>query len=385
MNLYEDLKWRGLIQDISDEELINKLNNEKLTFYIGTDPTADSMHIGHYSSFLISKRLAKYGHKPILLVGGATGLIGDPKPTAERPMITKEAVEHNIKGLTKQAKEIFGFEVVNNYDWTKDINAIDFLRDYGKYFNVGYMLAKDKVRSRMETGITYAEFSYMILQALDFLHLYETKNCVLQVAGSDQWGNITAGIELIRKKTDKTAYGMVMPLVTDSNGVKFGKTEGNALWLDKNKTSSYELYQYLVNLEDSMIISYLKKLTFLSREEIEESESTDTMQAMPRDAVLEMVNALDFDTIAEPEDDYILLNLAGEVEVGSNGINPASGKNKKFYAIENRTMVSADQQMIRGKQYALELTGATNEDGNALTAGSQIVVKHVAGVFLKCQ
>ena len=273
MNLYEDLKWRGLIQDISDEELINKLNNEKLTFYIGTDPTADSMHIGHYSSFLISKRLAKYGHKPILLVGGATGLIGDPKPTAERPMITKEAVEHNIKGLTKQAKEIFGFEVVNNYDWTKDINVIDFLRDYGKYFNVGYMLAKDKVRSRMETGITYAEFSYMILQALDFLHLYETKNCVLQVAGSDQWGNITAGIELIRKKTDKTAYGMVMPLVTDSQGKKFGKSEGNALWLDKNKTSSYELYQYLVNLEDSMIISYLKKLTFLSREEIEEIEA----------------------------------------------------------------------------------------------------------------
>ena len=272
MNLYEDLKWRGLVQDISDEELINKLNNEKLTFYIGTDPTADSMHIGHYSSFLISKRLAKYGHKPILLVGGATGLIGDPKPTAERPMITKEEVEHNIEGLTKQAKEIFGFEVVNNYDWTKDINVIDFLRDYGKYFNVGYMLAKDKVRSRMETGITYAEFSYMILQALDFLHLYETKNCILQVAGSDQWGNITSGIELIRKKTDKTAYGMVMPLVTDSNGVKFGKTEGNALWLDKNKTSSYELYQYLINLEDSMIISYLKKLTFLSKEEIEEIE-----------------------------------------------------------------------------------------------------------------
>ena len=272
MNLYEDLKWRGLIQDISDEELIEKLNNEKITFYIGTDPTADSMHIGHYSSFLISKRLAKYGHKPILLVGGATGLIGDPKPTAERPMITKEEVQYNIEGLTKQAKEIFGFEVVNNYDWIKDINIIDFLRDYGKYFNVGYMLAKDKVKSRMETGITYAEFSYMILQALDFMHLYETKNCVLQVAGSDQWGNITSGIELIRKRLDKTAYGMVMPLVTDSNGVKFGKTEGNALWLDKNKTSSYELYQYLINLEDSMIISYLKKLTFLSKEEIEEIE-----------------------------------------------------------------------------------------------------------------
>ena len=284
MNLYEDLKWRGLIQDISDEELINKLNNEKLTFYIGTDPTADSMHIGHYSSFLISKRLAKYGHKPILLVGGATGLIGDPKPTAERPMITKEEVEHNIEGLTKQAKEIFGFEVVNNYDWIKDINVIDFLRDYGKYFNVGYMLAKDKVKSRMETGITYAEFSYMILQALDFMHLFETKNCTLQVAGSDQWGNITSGIELIRKKLDKTVYGMVMPLVTDSNGVKFGKTEGNALWLDKNKTSSYELYQYLINLEDSMIISYLKKLTFLGKEEIEEIEKIHNQRPELREA-----------------------------------------------------------------------------------------------------
>ena len=284
MNLYEDLKWRGLIQDISDEELIDKLNNEKLTFYIGTDPTADSMHIGHYSSFLISKRLAKYGHKPILLVGGATGLIGDPKPTAERPMITKEEVAKNIQGLSKQAKDIFGFEVVNNFDWIKDINVIDFLRDYGKYFNVGYMLAKDKVKSRMETGITYAEFSYMILQALDFLYLYENKGCTLQVAGSDQWGNITSGIELIRKKLDKTAYGMVMPLVTDSNGVKFGKTEGNALWLDKNKTSSYELYQYLINLEDSMIISYLKKLTFLSREEIEEIEKNHNEKPELREA-----------------------------------------------------------------------------------------------------
>ena len=284
MTCYEDLKWRGLIQDISDEKLIDKLNNEKLTFYIGTDPTADSMHIGHYSSFLISKRLAKYGHKPILLMGGATGLIGDPKPTAERPMISKEEVEKNIKALKKQAEEIFGFEVVNNYDWTKDISVIDFLRDYGKYFNIGYMLGKDKVRSRLEVGITYAEFSYMILQALDFMYLFEHHNCVLQVAGSDQWGNITAGIELIRKKLGKEAYGMVMPLITDSNGVKFGKTEGNALWLDKNKASSYEFYQYLINLEDSMIIEYLKMLTFLSKEEIEELEKKNKEHPELREA-----------------------------------------------------------------------------------------------------
>jgi tyrosyl-tRNA synthetase len=272
MTFFEELQWRGLVQDISSPDLIEKLNEGGLTFYIGTDPTADSMHIGHYSSFLISKRLAQHGHHPLLLVGGATGMIGDPKPDAERPMITKEEVDHNIKGLTEQAERIFGFEVVNNWDWTKDINVIDFLRDYGKYFNVNYMLAKDKVKSRMETGITYAEFSYMILQALDFLYLYETRDCVLQVAGSDQWGNITSGIELIRKKMDKEAYGMVMPLVTDSTGKKFGKTEGNALWLDKNKTSSYELYQYLINLEDSMIIDYLKKLTFLTPQEIMDIE-----------------------------------------------------------------------------------------------------------------
>ena len=284
MTIFEDLKWRGLVQDISDEALIEKLNQGGLTFYIGTDPTADSMHIGHYSSFLISKRLARAGHHPILLIGGATGLIGDPKPTSERPMISKEEVAKNIQGLKAQAESIFGFEVVDNYEWTKDINVIDFLRDYGKHFNINYMLAKDKVKSRIETGITFAEFSYMILQALDFLHLFTTRNCILQVAGSDQWGNITAGIELIRKKLDKTAYGMVMPLVTDSNGVKFGKTEGNALWLDKNKTSSYEMYQYLINLEDSMIIEYLKKLTFLSKEEIEEIEKNHKEHPEAREA-----------------------------------------------------------------------------------------------------
>ena len=272
MTFFEELEWRGLVQDISSPDLIDRLNKGGMTFYIGTDPTADSMHIGHYSSFLICKRLAKAGHRPLLLVGGATGLIGDPKPTAERPIISKQEVEKNIKGLTEQAKRIFGFEVVNNWDWTKDVNICDFLRDYGKYFNINYMLSKDHVKSRMDVGITYAEFSYMLLQAMDFYYLFKEYNCELQVAGSDQWGNITSGIELIRKKLDKEAYGMVMPLVVDSQGNKFGKTEGNALWLDENKTSSYEFYQYLINLEDSMIIDYLKKLTFLSKEEIEKIE-----------------------------------------------------------------------------------------------------------------
>ena len=273
MNLFEDLKWRGLIKDISSPELEKKLNEEKLTFYIGTDPTADSMHIGHFSSFLIATRLAKYGHKPILLIGGATGLIGDPKPSKERQMITKEEVQKNVEGLTKQAKEIFGFEVVNNYDWIKEINTIDFLRDYGKYINVNYMLDKDIISRRLDTGITFCEFAYTILQGLDFVHLNETKGVTLQVAGSDQWGNITTGIELARKKNDVELFGMTMPLVLDANGVKFGKTEGNALWLDKNKTSSYELYQYLINSDDACVIDYLKKLTFLSKEEIENIEN----------------------------------------------------------------------------------------------------------------
>lgn len=272
MKLYDELKWRGLIKDEAGEDLEKKLNEGGMTFYIGTDPTADSLHLGHLSSFLISKRLEKAGHHPILLIGGATGRIGDPRPTEERPMKSVEEIESNFKALKKQVTDLFGFEVVNNYDWCKDINFIDFLRDYGKYFNVNYMLDKDIIRRRLDSGITFTEFSYMIMQALDFLHLYENKNCVMQCAGSDQWGNITAGIDLIRKKTGKEVYGFTMPLVTDKNGKKFGKSEGNAFWLDKNKTSSYEIYQYLVNSDDEKVIDYLKIFTFLTREETEDIE-----------------------------------------------------------------------------------------------------------------
>ena len=284
MKLYDELVWRGLIKDISSEELIDKLNNGHITFYIGTDPTADSLHVGHLSSFLISKRLKDAGHTPILLVGGATGLIGDPRPTTERAMISKEQVEKNINGLKNQVEKLFGFEVVNNYDWTKDINILDFLSDYGKYFNINYMLDKDIIRRRLETGITYTEFSYMILQALDFKWLHENKGVDLQCAGSDQWGNITAGIDLIRKSSGDTVYGFTMPLVTDSQGHKFGKTEGNALWLDKNKTSSYKLYQFFTNVEDSMVIEYLKIYTFLTKEQIEKLEISNKEHPEYREA-----------------------------------------------------------------------------------------------------
>ena len=274
MNCYEDLMYRGLIKDISSPEIKRILNEEKISFYWGTDPTADSLHLGHYSSLVTAKRLAKAGHHPILLVGGATGLIGDPRPTAEREIISYEAVRKNIEGIRNQIDRILDgkAKLVDNYDWTKDFSYLDFLRDIGKYINVNYMLDKDIIRRRLETGITYAEFSYTLIQGNDFLELFNRENCVMQVAGSDQWGNITTGIELIKKKTGKEAYGFTMPLILDQNGNKFGKSEGNALWLDKNRTSPYAIYQYLVNTEDSKVIEYLKVFTFLTKEQIDELE-----------------------------------------------------------------------------------------------------------------
>ena len=270
MKLYDELKWRGLIKDVAGEDIEKKLNEEKITFYWGTDPTADSLHIGHYSSLITAKRLANAGHHPILLVGGATGLIGDPRPTAEREVISVEAVQKNLEGIRAQIDRIFDgrAEVVNNYDWIKRFDFITFLRDVGKYINVNYMLSKDIISRRLETGITFAEFSYTLIQGYDFLHLFETKNCIMQAEGSDQWGNITTGLDLIKKKTGKDAYAFTMPLVLDANGNKFGKSEGNALWLDIHKTSGYELYQYLINSDDKMVESYLKIFTFLTPEEI---------------------------------------------------------------------------------------------------------------------
>ena len=274
MTLFEDLKWRGLIKDIAGEEsdLQKVLDGSPFSFYWGTDPTADSLHLGHYSSLCMAKRLANAGHHPVLLCGGATGRIGDPRPTAEREIISEETVNHNVQSIHNQIDRLIDgkAELVDNYDWMKDYTFLNFLRDIGKYINVNYMLDKDIIRRRLETGITFAEFSYMLMQGYDFLHLYQTKNCIMQVAGSDQWGNITTGVDLIRKVLDKTAYAFTMPLILDPTGKKFGKSEGNALWLDKNKTSAYEIYQYLINADDSKVLEYLKVFTFLSKEQIED-------------------------------------------------------------------------------------------------------------------
>mgnify|MGYP004611274849 CR=1 FL=1 len=304
MNLYEDLKWRGLIKDVAGEDLDKLLNGKPITFYWGTDPTADSLHIGHYSSLITAKRLAKAGHHPILLVGGATGLIGDPRPSSEREIISKEVIDRNFIGIKSQVTKILDgkAEVVNNYDWLKDYSYLEFLRDIGKYINVNYMLAKDIISRRLETGITYAEFSYTLLQGYDYLHLFRDKGCVLQAAGSDQWGNITTGIELIKKIDGKEAYGFTMPLILDANGNKFGKSEGNALWLDINKTSSYSLFQYLINSDDSKVMEYLKVFTFLSREEIE--STMDRHNKEPHLRIAQEVLAREFITDLHGKDEY---------------------------------------------------------------------------------
>ncbi len=271
MTNWEELVWRGLVKDVAGEGIEDKINNEHITFYWGTDPTADSLHLGHYSSLITAKRLMLMGHNPILLCGGATGRIGDPRPTAEREIISIETLDYNIDCIRRQIDTIFDgkAKLVNNYDWFKGYEFLDFLRDIGKYINVNYMLSKDIINRRLETGITYAEFSYMLIQGYDFLNMYEKMGCTMQVEGSDQWGNITTGIDLIRKIKGEEAYAFTMPLILDATGKKFGKSEGNALWLDKNKTSSYELYQYLINTDDSMVYQYLKVFTFLTPEEID--------------------------------------------------------------------------------------------------------------------
>ena len=382
MTLFEELKWRGLIKDISSPELEEKLNQGGMTFYIGTDPTADSLHVGHLSSFLISKRLQDAGHHPILLIGGATGMIGDPRPTTERAMISKEEVEHNYQCLKKQAQDIFGFEVVNNYDWIKNINTLDFLRDYGKFFNINYMLDKDIIRRRLETGITYTEFSYTILQALDFKYLHDHKNVNLQCAGSDQWGNITSGIDLIRKSSKDEVYGFTMPLVTDSQGKKFGKSEGNAIWLDKNKTSSYKLYQFFINVEDSMVIDYLKIYTFLSKEQIEEYEKENNEHPELRAAHKAL--AREIITFLHGKEEYEkAVNLADHLfnnkfnDLSKSDIEELFGSEDIKEVTPNQTIVDmlVEMKAVSSKREAKEFVtnGAISVNGEKINDISEII------------
>ena len=279
MDLLQDLAWRGIIYQQTDEEgLKDLLGKESISLYCGVDPTANSLHIGHLVAFLTLRRFQQHGHRPIVLVGGATGLIGDPSgKSEERKLLTLETVQENVEGIKKQLASIFDFDgengaiMVNNYDWAGSMDIVTFLRDIGKHIGVNYMLAKDTIATRLETGLSFTEFTYTILQAMDFNHLYDHHNCKLQIGGSDQWGNITSGLELIRKmhNEESKAFGLTIPLVTKADGTKFGKTEGGAVWLDPEKTTPYEFYQFWINAADADVVKYLKYFTFLSHEEIE--------------------------------------------------------------------------------------------------------------------
>ncbi|MCS6245576.1 MAG: tyrosine--tRNA ligase [Opitutus sp.] len=295
MTLIEDLQWRGLLADCTDlDALTKRLNEGPITLYCGFDPTGDSLHVGHLMGQLTLKRFQLAGHHVMALAGGATGMVGDPSGrSSERNLLTREQLAHNIACIKEQLARLLDFtaaanpaRLVDNAEWTAPISLLDFLRDVGKHFPINVMLAKDSVKSRMEgdSGISFTEFSYQLLQAHDFYHLRKTAQCELQIGGSDQWGNITAGTDLIRKKLAATAWGWTFPLITKSDGTKFGKTASGAVWLDATKTSAYKLYQFFVNTEDAKVSEYLRKFTFLARPEIEELEAKHAANPGPREA-----------------------------------------------------------------------------------------------------
>ena len=278
MNFIEELKWRNLFKDVVDENQLEERMNEPMTVYCGFDPTADSLHIGHLQQILLLKRWQQQGHHPIALVGGGTGMIGDPRPTTERQLQSLEQVQANAKCIQKQIELVLetdtnnNVKVVNNYEWLSKMTLLEFLRDYGKYFNINTMIAKDTIASRLDTGISFTEFTYTILQAIDWLMLFEKYNCEVQIGGSDQWGNLLSGVDLIRKVKAKSVFGVTSPLITKSDGSKFGKSEGKNVWLDPEKTDSYTFYQFWINVADEDVIDFLKRLSMKPVDQIKEIE-----------------------------------------------------------------------------------------------------------------
>lgn len=322
INFVEELRWRGMIHDIMPgaEEQLNK---EMTTAYVGIDPTADSLHIGHLVSIMMLKHLQMAGHKPLAVVGGATGMIGDPSfKAAERKLLTVEEIQHNVDCIRKQLEKFLSFdekdanaaEILNNYDWMKDYLFLDFIRDVGKHITVNYMMAKDSVKKRMETGISFTEFTYQLLQGYDFLTLYRKKGCRLQMGGSDQWGNITTGTELIRRMEGGEAYALTCPLITKADGTKFGKTEGGNVWLDPEKTSPYKFYQFWLNCSDEDTSRYIRIFTLLPKEEIERLE--EEHKAAPHLRILQKALAKDITIRVHSEKDYEAAVAASEILFG---------------------------------------------------------------------
>lgn len=348
MNIIDELDWRGAINQQTDEEGLKKLIEEKsIGLYAGIDPTGDSMHIGHLIPFMVLKRFQQAGHKPVILIGGGTGSIGDPSgKKSERVLQSMEQVHHNEEALKKQLVKFFGtdnFRIVNNYDWLSKMSLLDFLRDYGKLFNVNTMLAKDIVASRLEVGISFTEFTYQILQSVDFLHLYKHEDVQLQIGGGDQWGNITAGTDLIHRMEgqDAKVYGLTIPLLLKADGTKFGKSEGGNVWLDPEKTTPYEFYQFWLNQDDRDVVKFLKYFTFLSHEEIERLAETVKTAPEKREAqrrLAEEVTEFVHGKAAVEEAQHISAALfsgdvkdltASEIEQGFKNMPSVEVENKK--------------------------------------------------------
>jgi tyrosyl-tRNA synthetase len=287
MNFIEELKWRGLVKDVTDYDGLIEALKQPQTVYCGFDPTADSLHVGHLQQIILLRRYQNAGHRPIALCGGFTGMIGDPRPTSERKLLSHEDVLHNADCIKNQLAKFLKFDgenaavMENNNNWLGDMSLLDYLREYGKLFNIAYMLQKDTIKKRLDSGLSYTEFSYTILQAMDFLKLYQKYGCRIEIGGSDQWGNLTSGMELIRKVEgdDAKAWGITSPLITKSDGTKFGKSEGKNIWLDPERTNAYEFYQFWLNIPDDDIIDYLKRLSLHTPEEINTLE--ESMKAAP--------------------------------------------------------------------------------------------------------
>lgn len=339
MNLVQELKWRGMIHDMmpGTEEQLNK---EMTTAYVGIDPTADSLHIGHLVSIMLLKHLQMAGHKPLAVVGGATGMIGDPSfKAAERKLLTVEEIQHNVSCIRQQLEKFLDFdnsknnhaEILNNYDWMKDYLFLDFIRDIGKHITVNYMMTKDSVKKRMETGISFTEFSYQLLQGFDFLTLYRTKGCRLQMGGSDQWGNITTGTELIRRMEGGEAFALTCPLITKADGTKFGKTEGGNVWLDPKKTSPYKFYQFWLNCSDVDTAKYIRIFTLLSEEEIAELERQHA--EAPERRILQKALAKDITCRVHSEKEYEAAVAASELLFGK-------GTTEQLNALDKDTLMS---------------------------------------------
>ncbi|MBQ7711430.1 MAG: tyrosine--tRNA ligase [Bacteroidales bacterium] len=338
MSLISELQWRGMIHTVMPGTE-QQLDNHMTTAYVGIDPTADSLHIGHLVSIMLLKHLQLAGHKPLAVVGGATGMIGDPSfKAAERKLLTVEEVQHNVDCIKKQLMKFLDFdnptngaEILNNYDWMKDYLFLDFIRDVGKHITVNYMMAKDSVQKRMETGISFTEFSYQLLQGYDFLTLYRTKNCRLQMGGSDQWGNITTGTELIRRMEGGEAFALTCPLITKADGTKFGKTEGGNVWLDPAKTSPYKFYQFWLNCSDVDTARYIRIFTLLSKEEIADLEAQH--QAAPEQRILQKALAKEITCRVHSEKDY-------QTAVDASQLLFGKGTTEQLNALDRDTLLS---------------------------------------------